>query len=208
MTRVAAAGAMQYSCPSCRATSGSVRLIHEHDCKFAWADADEIELAYIDILGALTAEPHTRIELVQALPEDREWGPLHTGVLDRFQREGRVEKTGDEMELKTPAEIREEQEVPSHSALRTIYEHGSVSGCHDNAVFALVSYYEMVDYSWAETKALVVQWLEESGAWDRGGFEETRPADVVEKKRHVYEESYGWKEKAKAAASTIQGRSA
>jgi hypothetical protein len=61
----------------------------------------------------------------------------------------------------------------------------------------------MVGLSWAETKENVVTWLEDSGTWDRGGFEETSPSELVEKKRHVYEAGYGWKEKAESAKRVV-----
>jgi hypothetical protein len=71
----------------------------------------------------------------------------------------------------------------------------------------MIAWYEMVGLSWAETRERVIEWLEESGAWDRGGFEESSPAELVDKKRHVYESGYGWKEKASAAKRVIDRRS-
>jgi len=88
--------------------------------------------------------------------------------------------------------------------MRTIYHEGSVPGAHDNAVFAMIAYYEMVGFTWGETRDLVVDWLKETGTWDRGGFEEASPEELVDKKRHVYETGYGWKEKARAAKSVIE----
>ena len=88
--------------------------------------------------------------------------------------------------------------------MRTLYRRGSVPGCHDNAVFAMIAWYEMVGLSWAETRENVVEWLHDSGAWARGGFEESTPGELVDAKRHVYESGYGWKEKAEAAKRVIE----
>ena len=93
--------------------------------------------------------------------------------------------------------------TPTHDPIKTIYEKGSVPGCHDNSVFALIAWYEMVGLSWDETREHVVEWLHETGTWARGGFEESSPEELVDSKRHVYEQGYGWKEKATAAKSII-----
>jgi hypothetical protein len=61
----------------------------------------------------------------------------------------------------------------------------------------------MVGFSWEETRERVVAWLEESGAWDRGGFEESSPEGVVDNKRHVYESGYGWMQAATEAKAVI-----
>jgi len=103
----------------------------------------------------------------------------------------------------TAAEYAEQVSEPSIEPMATIYEHGSVPGCHDNAVFAMIAWYEMVDLSWPETKDNVVTWLRESGAWDRGGFEESSPEELVESKRHVYESGYGWKQAGQEAKAVI-----
>jgi hypothetical protein len=68
----------------------------------------------------------------------------------------------------------------------------------------MIAWYEMVGLSWSETKENVAEWLRASGAWDRGGFEESSPEELVESKRHVYEEGYGWKEKGQAAKRVIE----
>jgi hypothetical protein len=68
----------------------------------------------------------------------------------------------------------------------------------------MIAWYEMVGLSWEETRENVVEWLHESGTWDRGGFEEATPEALVDRKRHVYEAGYGWKEKADAAKRVIE----
>ncbi|MFB6080996.1 MAG: hypothetical protein ABEJ81_08365 [Haloferacaceae archaeon] len=131
---------------------------------------------------------------------------LRRAALGRLKREGRVDEHDGRLRLLTAAEFREEVAEPTHEPLATVHRHGSVPGCHDNAVFAMIAWYEMVGLSWPETRERVVEWLVESGAWDRGGFEEATPAELVDKKRHVYESGYGWKEKAGAAKRVIDRR--
>ena len=70
----------------------------------------------------------------------------------------------------------------------------------------MVAFYEMVGLSWEETKKNMVEWLHESVTWDRGGFEESSPAELVESKRHVHEEGYGWKQAATEAKAVIDRR--
>jgi hypothetical protein len=195
----------RYPCPGCRTENS----LHDPGCEFEGTDWPAIERAYTDLLAVLTAEPDGIAEppLRAAIPCD--WSPLHAAALDTLRRAGRVQEVeadagGDaRLRLLTAAEYKELVSEPTREPMRTIYEHGSVPGCHDNAVFAMIAWYEMVGLSWAETKENVVEWIESSGAWDRGGFEESSPAELVESKRHVYEAGYGWKEKAQAAKRLI-----
>lgn len=197
---------MEYRCPDCRTASS----LHEIDCRFEHFPRHEIETAYVGIIGNLSAAPHTKFGLKEAIPLD--WSPLFDAVFDQLEREGRIEPieapdgAPDQYRLLTPDEFAEKKEVPPYDDLNTIYERGSVPGCHDDAVVAMIAYYEMVDFSWDRTKETVANWLRESGAWDRGGFSESSPEEVVENKRHVYDRGYGWKEAASAAASVIEGR--
>ncbi len=189
----------EYPCPDCRSTTD----LHDPDCEFAGASRSTIEKAYTDLLAVLSAGPHAT-EAVRRRAD--EWSPLHEATLDRLQREHRIEEDNGVIELLTPEERTDRVSKPTQEPLKTIYEYGSVPGSHDNSVFALIAYYEMVGFSWEETRELVLDWLEESGTWARGGFEESSPAELVDKKRHVYEEGYGWKEKATAAKRVIDRR--
>jgi hypothetical protein len=186
-----------YPCPDCRATNS----LHDADCGLEGTPWPDVEKAYTDIVARLTVEPTAESELYDDV--DGEWGPLHRAALDRLKRDGRVSETNDVLRLLTPAEFREEVSEPTREPIRTIYRHGSVPGCHDNAVFAMIAWYEMVGLSWSETRENVTEWLHESGAWARGGFEESSPGELVDAKRHVYEAGYGWKEKAEAAKRVI-----
>ncbi|WP_276299711.1 DUF7474 family protein [Halorussus lipolyticus] len=187
-----------YPCPDCRTTSN----LHGPDCEFegaAWAD---IEKAYTDIVAVLSADP---------LPDDAlrnavhgRWSNLHQAALDRLQREQRVmEDEQGHLELLTAEEYKEHVTEPTIEPIKTVARKGSVPGAHDNAVFAMIAWYEMVGLSWDETRERVVNWLRDTGTWTRGGFEESSPQELVNKKRHVYESGYGWKEKAEAAKSVI-----
>lgn len=122
--------------------------------------------------------------------------------------EEEVEEDADEdiCRLLPPDEYRELVSQPTFEPLQTIYEHGSVPGAHDHSVFAMVAFYEMVGLSWEETREHVVQWLHDTGTWDRGGFEESTPEELVESKRHVYENGYGWRQAASEAKAVIDRR--
>jgi hypothetical protein len=190
--------AFAYPCPDCRSTSN----LHDPSCRFEGADRADIEKAYTDIVATLAAEPLTEPELRQAV--HGRWSGRHAGALDQLRREHRVHEHDDGvLELLTPAERKERVSEPTTEPMRTIYREGSVPGCHDNALFALISFYEMVGLTWGETRAKVIEWLHESGTWARGGFDERSPEELVDNKRHVFEQGYGWKEKARAAKAVI-----
>ena len=185
-----------YPCPECRTTNS----LHDASCRFEgrpWAD---VEAAYVDVVAVLSGGVVDADELPTAV---REWDPLRKAALDRLRRDGRVDDTNDRLRLLPAAEYREAVSVPTRDPIKTVYERGSVPGCHDNAIFAMIAWYEMVGLSWEETRTNVVEWLRESGAWERGGFEEGSPDELVTEKRHVYEAGYGWKEKAEAAKRVI-----
>jgi len=189
----------RYPCPGCRTTNS----LHDADCEFEGVSWPTIEKAYTDILAAFTAtdDPMTEAALRPAI--DSEWSGLHKAALGTLQREQRVIREDGSLTLLTAAAFTERVSEPTREPMRTIYERGSVPGCHDNAVFAMIAWYEMVGLSWEETKANVVEWLHTSGAWDRGGFDESSPEALVESKRHVYDAGYGWKEKGTAAKRVI-----
>jgi len=190
--------AFGYPCPSCRTTSN----LHDPDCQFDGRERETVESAYVDLLAAVMATPRPR----GALERDLSWSSLHAACLSLLQREHRVdEDSSGDLRAVPPEERRERLAVPDPEPLRVIYEEGSVPGCHDNAVFALIAWYESAGFSWAETKQLVVDWLHESNTWARGGFEEPDPERLVENKRHVYEEGYGWQQRAQAAQNVIEG---
>ena len=189
----------RYPCPGCRSTN----VLHRRDCRFENQDRTTIERAHLDIIAALARAPLTR-ESLQARIE-RPWTEIHEATLRLLQRDSRVEvdpEDGEGLTLVPPDEIADRIE-PTDDPLRTVYEVGSVAGAHDNSVFAMIAYYEAKGLSWEDTRRKVLDWLHETGTWARGGFEEPTPEALVDDKRHVYEEGYGWLEKAKAAKRVV-----
>ncbi|MFC4359579.1 hypothetical protein ACFO0N_16675 [Halobium salinum] len=186
-----------YPCPGCRTTNS----LHDADCRFEGVGWPEIEKAYTDVVAVLSTGARPEEELRDEVHGD--WDRTRRAALDQLRHEQRVVDDGGALRLLTAAEYKDRVSEPTSEPMRTLYLKGSYPGCHDNAVFAMIAWYEMVGLSWAETKENVVEWLEESGAWGRGGFEEATPAALVESKRHVYEAGYGWKEKAEAAKRVI-----
>lgn len=191
-------GYFAFPCPGCGTTGG----VHDVDCGFSTSARSDIEVAYIEIVATLGASSRPIGELKAAVGD---WTGLHAAALGRLRRDGRV-REGDTNSLEiAPAHIQAERLVePTVEPIRTIYRHGSVPGCHDNAVFAMIAWYEMVGLSWGETRERLLEWLEATGTWERGGFEESTPGELVDGKRHVYEQGYGWREKAEAAKRVIE----
>ena len=189
----------EYPCPDCRTRTN----LHEAGCDFDGVRWTDIESAYVDILAHLSQASLSEERLRETVDD---WDQLHARTLSRLQRDQRVEETDDSLTLLTAEEYKERVTHPTMEPLQTIYEKGSVHGAHDNAVFALVAFYEMVGLSWAETREQMLTWLEESGTWARGGFEESSPEELVDSKRHVYERGYGWKQAGREAKAVIDRR--
>ena len=189
-----------YPCPGCRSTN----VLHGRDCRFEDQGPETIETAHVQIIAALTGGERRRDELRTVVRD--QWDELFEATLQMLIRDSRIETThvsgGEALELIPPDEIADRIE-PTEDPIRTVYEFGSVPGAHDNSVFAMVSYYASKGLSWDDTKRQVVNWLHESGTWARGGFEEPTPEALVEDKRHVHREGYGWLEKATAAKRVI-----
>ncbi len=192
----------RYPCPGCRTTNS----LHDTGCDFEGVDWSTVEKAYTDLLAVLSNEESGIEEKLLRRAIHGEWSSLHKAALNTLERERRVDREDGHLQLLTASEYKESVSEPTREPLRTLAEHGSVPGCHDNAVFAMIAWYEMVGLSWAETKENVVDWLHETGAWNRGGFEEATPENLVENKRHVYDSGYGWKDKAQAAKRVIDRR--
>jgi hypothetical protein len=192
---------LRYRCPDCRTTSN----LHDPGCEFEGTDRRHIEKAYTDLLGALSARTFPDEDaLREAVPE--RWSGLHAAVFGRLRSDQRVVDEEGSLRLLAPDEYTDRVSRPTFEPLKTIYENGSVPGAHDHSVFAMVAFYEMVGLSWAEARENTVEWLTESGTWARGGFEESSPEELVDSKRHVYEQGYGWKQAATEAKAVIDRR--
>ena len=187
----------RYPCPGCRSTS----VLHRRDCRFEGTDRTDIERAHVTVIAALATGPRDRSALRRSV--DGQWSDLHEATVRMLEQDARLERTdGEQVQLVPPDEIADRIE-PTEDPLRTIYEVGSVAGAHDNSVFAMVAYYASKGLSWEDTRRQVLQWLDRTGTWARGGFEEPSPEVLVDDKRHVHEEGYGWLEKARAAKAVI-----
>ncbi|WP_435197562.1 DUF7474 family protein [Natronomonas sp. EA1] len=185
----------EYPCPDCRTTTN----LHDADCRFDGVPWTTIEAAYTDILARLSARPWEPDALRDAL----DWSGIHGAVLSRLTHDQRVDDSEGTLTLLTAAEYKERVTHPTMEPLKTIYEKGSVPGAHDHSIFALIAFYEMVGLSWEETREQMLQWLEESGTWTRGGFEESSPEEIVDSKKHVYVQGYGWKQAGREAKAVI-----
>ena len=190
-----------YPCPGCRSTN----VLHARDCRFADRPREEVERAQVEIVSTLSSGPLHRDELRESIEDP--WDELYEASIRMLARDARIEiedeRAGQRLYLVPPDEIADRIE-PVDEPLLTIYKHGSVPGAYDNSVFAMVAYYSSKGLSWEDTRRQVVNWLEESGTWARGGFEERSPEALVEGKKHVHNEGYGWLEKATAARRVIE----
>jgi len=191
---------LRYRCPGCRTTNN----LHDPGCEFEGTERVHIEKAYTDLLSVLSTRSGDESELREAVPA--RWSGLHAAVLSRLRGDQRVVEEDGALRLLTPEAYRERVSQPTFEPLKTIYEKGSVPGAHDHAVFAMVAFYEMVGLSWEETRENTVEWLQTSGTWNRGGFEEAAPEELVDSKKHVYDQGYGWKQAATEAKAVIDRR--
>ena len=192
---------LRYRCPDCRTTSN----LHDPGCEFEGTDRRHIEKAYTDLLGALSARTFPDEDALREAVAER-WSGLHAAVFGRLRSDQRVVDEEGSLRLLAPDEYTDRVSRPTFEPLKTIYENGSVPGAHDHSVFAMVAFYEMVGLSWEEARENTVEWLQESGTWDRGGFDESSPEKLVDSKRHVYEQGYGWKQAATEAKAVIDRR--
>lgn len=191
-----------YPCPDC----GTTNSIHNPTCDHCYTSRAQVEKAYIDILSHLSVEAVAKDQLQNDIYN--EWGELHEAVLTSLISAGLITLTSD-MELQLVSlDTAHDPIDPQYDPLRTLFQHGSVPGAHDNAIFALIAWYEARGLSWKETKENVIEWMHSTGSWDRGGFEESTPEEVLEKKKHVYDgpgngDGYGWRSRAEQAKKVI-----
>ncbi len=193
----------EYNCPDCGATNN----LHKIGCDFEHTDWYEIEKAYTDILAVVIGEASeesavTKEALKSGVPG--QWGYLHGAVYEQLVFYHRIEETEYDTIVPVDAEERNERFVPTRDPVKTLWEKGSVPGCHDNTVFALISWHESKGFTWQDTRTRLLDWFERTGTWDRGGFAEESPEQILDQKKHVYETGYGWFDKARAAKGVIE----
>lgn len=203
---------LYYACPDC----GTRNRLHSLDCEFESAGRLDIERAYIDILSYVLGENAERIaDSVDSEPElvmkselqegiEGEWDALHRAVYGILEFKYYIREHDDgTVELIRPEE-RKELRVPSQGAIQVVWEYGTVPGCHDNGIFALIAWHAAQGFSWEETRQRLVEWFHRTETWERGGFAENSPQAVLEEKHHVYESEYGWKSKAQATKHVLE----
>lgn len=194
---------IEYSCPDC----GTTNQLHRSRCEFENVDWYVIEKTYIDIVSVVIGEASkesavTKQELKNEV--DGKWGYLYGAVYNQLLYHHRITETEYGTIVPVDAATRKELLEPTTEPIQTLWEYGSVPGCHDNTIFALISWHEMNGFSWNETRERLLTWFEQTGTWERGGFEEPSPQELIDSKKHVYDEGYGWKEKANAARNVIR----
>jgi len=187
----------EYSCPECGCTDGR----HPIQCDFRQLSKTDLEKAHVDIISRLSVGPCDKDTLKDEI--HGEWGQVHDEIVRELIQYKRASLTEDQKLTLIPPSDSFDSIDPQREPLKTIYQQGSYPGAHDNSLFALISWYESVGLSWQQTKDKVIKWLEQSGAWDRGGFKEESKEAVVEKKQHVYRRDYGWRNKGEAAKRVI-----
>jgi hypothetical protein len=186
-----------YVCPDCRTESN----IHEYDCEFEGTERAVIERAYIDIISRLSLTPFEQSTLEELV---NEWSDLHEACFYSLWGRNHITLRNDGKFRLRSSDEREKSIHPTFEPLKTIFEHGSVAGCHDNAVFSLIAWYANQDLSWEETKEQLHTWFSRTGSWNSSEFEEASIDDLLEKKKHVWDEAYGWDTTAKAAKRVIE----
>ncbi|MFB6160896.1 MAG: hypothetical protein ABEJ61_06925, partial [Haloferacaceae archaeon] len=127
----------EYPCPDCRTRNS----LHDADCRFEGVEWARIEDAYLDVLAPLSTGVRPEAEVVASWPDADD--PLRRAALARLKRDGRVDETNGSLRLLPAAEFREEVAEPTVEPIRTVHRRGSYPGCHDNAVFAMIAWYEM-----------------------------------------------------------------
>lgn len=188
----------EYPCPDCYSTLS----IHNEGCEHSSVERESVEKAYIDIISMLSVASVSKPSLENAIDD---WSTLHADCLSALLATDRVAKYDDGRFKLLTSEEREKILAPTTDPLKTIYEYGTVPGCHDNGIFALIAYFANQDLSWEQTKTKIEEWFERTGTWERGGFDSHSSVDdVIEDKKHVWEEAYGWSSKGKAAARIIE----
>jgi hypothetical protein len=187
----------KYQCPDCLSTNN----LHERGCDYEDLDRANYEKAYIDILSVLSEVTCSKQSLIN---NAHQWSDLHDDVLARLEAIGHVEQTSDGYYKMVPPGERRSGTEPYIDPLATIYRHGTVPGCHDDGLFALMAFYSHAGLSWEDTKKELLDWYERTGAWERGGFEEEAPEALIEKKKHIWDTGYGWEQKGRQAKKVIE----
>jgi len=211
-----------YPCPDC----GTTNRVHDEGCDYDYAGPAVIEKAYIDILSQLI--PHAAVMDMHDAPpgmsykmlaqkvskrlrnvgdpkKKGEWRTIHVDCLHALKdhrRVGEAEEMGG-LYLKSPEE-RVMEIIPTFDPIKTIYETGPVDGCKDYAVYAMVSWCELVDLDWTQTVNFCKEWLTETNAWEELRWGEGSIDQLLRGKKHVHEKGLGWGQQAEEAKNVIE----
>lgn len=190
-----------YPCPVC----GTENNLHIESCKFTGIDRTEYESAYIDIISWLSLST-MRLSTLKSQIEDsgQNWSEIHRECLLELSDRNRVQIDEDGFYRLISKKEREDLLEPSTEPLATIWEYGTVPGCHDNGLFSLIAYFAHQDLSWEATKEKIQDWYQRTKSWERGGFEESSIEELIESKKHVWEEQYYWSSHARQAKRVIE----
>lgn len=213
----------EYPCPACDATNE----IHEFTCEWHDTPIQEIRKAYFDILSVLGAanaanrasddpvglswdELTDRVsEQLKQQDHPEMWRSLHTACLHELKNRQRVaeDESDGGLYLLKPAES-DQEVIPQYDPMKTVYEVGPIDGCKDNAVFAMVSWCEFIDFDWEQTCTFMHDWMDDTGRWESESWAESSIDQLLENKRHIHEKGMGWKNRAEAAKGVMDTRDA
>jgi hypothetical protein len=180
-------------------------------CDFENTDWHDIEKAYVDIISYILGENSHGNEIRKedvVRGSDEAWGSLHHRIYGTLKFKCYIREDDDGYVKLVSPETRRELRVPTQEPIQTVWDEGTVPGCHDNGVFALVAWHAINGFSWEETQDRVLDWFDRTETWERGGFSEASPDEVIASKKHVHESEYGWKQKALATKHVIENSNA
>lgn len=216
--------AFTYPCPDCQ----SGHSFHEAGCGLDEFAMSEIERTYIDIISRLTGreEPWSYSELREAINEMGEdadndvvfestsggtdsamdhpgWTPLHDSCLHYLKNVGRAYEGEDGIEPSEPGE-HQQGVVPKNDPLRTVFEYGPIDGCKDYAVYTMVSWCELINLDWDQTRAFIDYWLTTTDRWETEDWGESSPVELAEDKKHIHDKGMGWGEYPEMAKAEME----
>lgn len=187
-----------YRCPGCYVTN----RLHKDNCDYSDVHPHDWERAYVDIVSVLIQRKTVRNAGDVDLPMNYEWirdatehtwTPLYDACLGLLKRENYVIKDdADRLVILSPSQ-RKDRQTPSHGDIELIHEFGTCDGALDHGTSAMVSWCEMSEFDWERTREFVIDWLRETGTWERGSFEEPDPETLVDDKKHIHDNGVGWK---------------
>lgn len=213
----------EYPCPDC----GRTNNIHESGCEYEDTDIQQIRKAYIDVLSVLLAENADRYARganpgisydtltdkvsanLQSQDQPGLWRSIHRDCLHALKDDHRVAEDDAKggLYVMEPTE-RDHDIIPQYDPLKTVYEVGPIDGCKDNAVFAMVSWCEMIEFDWDQKVNFMTDWLTETGRWESETWAESSPEQLLANKKHIHEKGMGWKNRAEAAKGVIDNSDA